>query len=245
MRKWTKFLLAAGLFWLMQPSGDAQNVTCIGSSLCSGGGFTGGSVAGASVFTSTVTFGTALDAANSVSLGVTAGCITFEGSGADASETSLCATNPSGDTIINLPNLGAVTATAAVLSSTQSWTSIQTFTGTLNYVGGVTAVTTTTATTAATSAATFTNTGDTDGATLTLLDNPSAGAWWNVAITVAQTLTITPPSGETLYLGADQCVVSITSNTIGSTLTIRAVVGGSGGVFMASGSLGTWVCNDV
>jgi hypothetical protein len=178
-------------------------------------------------------------------MNVTAGCITFEGSGADANEISLCATNPSGDTIINLPNLGAVTATAGVLSQNQTWTAIQSFTGTLNYVGGVTAVTTTATTTAATSAATYTNTGDADGSAVTLLDNPSAGAWWNFAITVAQTMTITPSTGETLYLGADQCVVSITSNTVGSTLSIRAVVGGSGGVFMAFGSLGTWVCNDV
>lgn len=220
------------------------HVSCNGTAWSTLGGFSGGTVEDATVFTDTVTFGTALDAANSITFNQTTGCVEFEGSSADTSETTLCVTNPSGDSVFNLPNIGGATRTLAMSDHTQAWTAIQTFTGTLNYVGGVTAVTGTTATTAATSAATFTNTGDTDGAAVTLLDNAGAGTWWNFAITVAQTLTITPATGESLYLGADQCLASITSNVVGSTLTIRTVVGGSGGVFMAFGSQGTWVCND-
>lgn len=196
----------------------------------------------ANVFSASTVFGTAAAAANSVELNETAGCITFEGSGADANESRLCVTNPNADRTMSLPNGG----TAFMMSDAASTvTASHVFQSGIYYWAPVEAVTVTKTTTGAEGNETYTNTGDTDGSAITLIDNPSAGQAWHFAVTAAQTVTIVPSAGESLYLAADQCVVSITSNTIGSTLTIRAVVGGSGGVFMTFGASGTWVCNDV
>ena len=94
---------------------------------------------------------------------------------------------------------------------------------------------------------TYTNTGDEDGnATITLADNPDAGVSWRFAVTQSggHAIYIVPPSGESLYLGTDLCAGSISSAFVGATLEIRAVVGGSGGVYMSFGSVGGWSCND-
>lgn len=184
--------------------------------------------------------------ANALSAQETAGCFTFEGSSADTIQTRLCVTNPTGaDTTINLPNVAA-SATVATRDASQTFTGTQIFSGVLYGVGPLAAVTTTATTSAATagtgSAITFTNTGDADGSAITLMNDPTAGTFWNFAVTVGQTVTITASAGETLYHGATACGTSLTSNTIGSTITIRTVVGGSGGVFMTYGGNGTWVC---
>jgi hypothetical protein len=160
--------------------------------------------------------------------GDTTKCFTFEASGVTTGNTR----------VITLPNANATIAATNVAAA---WTASIIQTG-IN--GGVEAVTTAKTTTANETGETYTNTGDADGATITLLNDPTAGTYWKIAVTVAQTLTIVPSAGESLYLGADQCGVSITSNAIGSTLEIRTVVGGSGGVFMAFGSIGTLNCND-
>ena len=107
----------------------------------------------------------------------------------------------------------------------------------------VEAVTTTKTTAVTDDGAVFTNAGDTDGATITLMNDPVAGLMHTVVITAAQTLTIVPSSGETLYWNGDQCAVSITSATVGSTIRIRAAVGGAGGMWVATGG-GTVACND-
>jgi hypothetical protein len=107
----------------------------------------------------------------------------------------------------------------------------------------VEAVTTTRLTAAADDGIVLTNTGDTDGATITLMNDPVAGLMHTVIVTAAQTLTIVPSSGETLYWNGDQCVASITSATIGSTIHIRAATGGSGAIWVATGG-GTVACND-
>jgi hypothetical protein len=90
----------------------------------------------------------------------------------------------------------------------------------------------------------YTNTGDGDGSTIALVNDPAAGLVYTVAVTAAQTITITPAAGETLRLAADACAVSLTSNTVGSVVTIESVVGGAGGVWQAHSATGTWVCND-
>lgn len=89
----------------------------------------------------------------------------------------------------------------------------------------------------------YTNTGDGDGSSIALLDNPTVGTTYEVAVTVAQTITITPGSGETLKLAGDTCGTSITSNVVGSTLKVKAVVGGAAGSWYVVSSVGTWVCN--
>src|SRR5262245_12122120 len=70
-----------------------------------GSAFAGGTVPGATVFSAVVTFGTAQDAANSVMMNETAGCITFEGATSDGIESRLCATDPtSADQTYALPD---------------------------------------------------------------------------------------------------------------------------------------------
>lgn len=215
---------------------------------CSGGACTieGASVAtgtAANIFTARNTFGSAADAANAVDINETAGCITFEGSGADGIEGRLCISNPSGsDSTYNLPNAAASVILASI-SQAQSYTGIQTFSSGFAGPAAVEAVTVSKTTTLLESQETYTNTGDTDGATITLLNDPTVGAVWHVAVTVAQTITIAPSAGESLYMGTDQCNTSMTANAIGATVTIRAVSGGSGGVYMAFGASG-WTCVD-
>ena len=88
----------------------------------------------------------------------------------------------------------------------------------------------------------YTNTGDGDGSAVTLLDDPTVGTFYTVALTVAQTVTVTPNTGETLYLGADQCVASITMTAIGASLRVVAAKGGASGIWVADGNGAT--CND-
>lgn len=135
----------------------------------------------------------------------------------------------------------------ASLPSSQTWTGSNTFSGNVTFSVGmlnvISAVTTTATTNTSTSNYLYTNTGDTDGATITLMDNPAAGTAWNFAINAAQTLTIVASTGETLMHGASTCGTSLTSNTVGSTIRIVTVVSGSGGVLMTFGATGTWTCN--
>lgn len=91
----------------------------------------------------------------------------------------------------------------------------------------------------------FYYTGDTDGQTFTLLDNPTIlGTMWNFVVTSTQasnSMSIAPPSGETLRDGVSTCS-TFTSTTIGSTATIMVTATGSGGHFTVVNKLGTWVC---
>ena len=94
---------------------------------------------------------------------------------------------------------------------------------------------------------TYTNTGDEIGnVTFTLMDDPDAGVAWRFAVTESggHAIIIAPSSGESLYLGTDLCQASISSSFVGATIEVRAVVGGSSGVYMTFGSVGGWSCND-
>lgn len=64
-------------------------------------------IAGDFVATGKWTFGTAADAASSLRLGETAGCIVREGATADAFESTTCTTDPTVDVTFNYPNPGA------------------------------------------------------------------------------------------------------------------------------------------
>ena len=66
---------------------------------------------------------------------------------------------------------------------------------------------------------------------------------YHVAVTAAQTITITAAAGESLRFGASTCGTSLTSNTVGSAVTIVAASGGAGGIWMAISATGTWTCN--
>lgn len=107
-------------------------------------------------------------------------------------------------------------------------------------LASVTANTGSTTTTAAQSGVLFTNTGDADGSAVTMLNDPTVGAYYSVVVTAAQTITVAPGSGETLYLNAATCA-NVTSATVGAVLSISAVTGGSGGIWVASGA--GWTCN--
>lgn len=117
---------------------------CNGSAWSGLGGVTS-PVSGDYVWTGKATFGSAADAANSVRMGDTAGCIAFEGSSADASETLLCATNPTADVTFNTPNASAGTysllTTAAAVTVAQGGTGLATGTsGGVPYFSGSTTI---------------------------------------------------------------------------------------------------------
>lgn len=89
----------------------------------------------------------------------------------------------------------------------------------------------------------YTNTGDADGSAITLLNDPAVGTTICVAVTAAQTITISPSADELLYMGTDNCAASMTANAVGATVTIRAMTGGSGAIWTSFGASG-WTCND-
>lgn len=89
----------------------------------------------------------------------------------------------------------------------------------------------------------YTNTGDADGSSITLLNDPAVGMTTRVAVTAAQTITIAASAGESLRFGASTCGTSLTSATVGSTATIVAVTGGSGAIWATTEAMGTWTCN--
>jgi hypothetical protein len=106
----------------------------------------------------------------------------------------------------------------------------------------VEAVTTTRVTAAIDDGMVFTNTGDADGAAITLMNDPVAGLTHRMLITAAQTLTISPSSGETVYLNGVACVgTPASSSTIGSSATFIASSAGSGAIWIALAT-GTWAC---
>jgi len=102
-----------------------------------------------------------------------------------------------------------------------------------------------TATTAALSGTVYTNTGDADGSSLVLLNDPTVGVFYDVVNTVAQLVTVSPSAGETLYLNNDNCVASITMTSIGTSVRIVAAKGGAGGIWVALGDTASGLtCND-
>lgn len=87
----------------------------------------------------------------------------------------------------------------------------------------------------------YTNTGDADGASITLPNDPTVGCCYMFAVTAAQTLTVAPSAGETLYEDGVACGTSYSSATVGSNANICSATGGSGAIWVASASSFTCV----
>ena len=89
----------------------------------------------------------------------------------------------------------------------------------------------------------YTNTGDADGTTFTLPNDPTAGLTYTFVATVAQTMTIAFNTGETIEdVNGDNCAASIVLSD-GDSVTLTAAIGGSGGVWHVIGGAG-YVCTD-
>ncbi len=94
------------------------------------GALAGSGAAGAQVLTDRVTFGSAADAANAVDFNVTAGAITFEGTGVDAFEVTLTAANAGADATVTIP---ATTTTLSGNAIANVFTLANTFQAQTNY----------------------------------------------------------------------------------------------------------------
>lgn len=89
-------------------------------------------------------------------------------------------------------------------------------------------------------------TGDTDGQTFTLPNDPAVlGLFWKFIVTQTQasnSMSIAPNTGETLRDGTSDCS-TLTATAIGSVVEIQVTATGSGGHFTVVDKLGTWTCN--
>ena len=112
--------------------------------------------------------------------------------------------------------------------------------GTLFSVIGVVANTGAAAPSNDTSGALYTNTGDADGSSVTLPNDPALGTVFEACVTVAQALDIIPNSGESIRDGAATGSTKITANTVGATIRLVAVTGGSGAVWVVMSKTGAW-----
>jgi hypothetical protein len=74
----------------------------------------------------------------------------------------------------------------------------------------------------------ITNTGNAGGLAVTLLNDPTAGVTYRICVTAAQSVSIAPSAGESLYFNGSTAS-SISTSTVGSCVTVLAAVGGSGG----------------
>jgi hypothetical protein len=111
--------------------------------------------------------------------------------------------------------------------------------GGVNLYREVTAVTTTATPDGTNSNIVYTNEGDADGATVTL---PTAvkGLTFTFYVQTAQTLTVTANTGDTIRVSSNVTAAagSITSNVVGSSLTLVAI---NSVEWVAVSALGTWV----
>lgn len=76
-----------------------------------------------------------------------------------------------------------------------------------------------------------TNTGNAGSLAITLLDDPTAGVQTEVCVTAAQTITISPNTGESMYFNGSTAS-SISSANVGSCARFTAVTGGSGAIWV-------------
>jgi hypothetical protein len=113
--------------------------------------------------------------------------------------------------------------------------------GTLLHELNVEVVTTTKTTTLAESNELYTNTGDGDGSTITLLNDPTIGAVYTFVATAAQTITVVASSGETIESSGSTCATSVTL-TDGQSVTIVAATAGSGAQWHVIAGVG-FTCN--
>lgn len=86
----------------------------------------------------------------------------------------------------------------------------------------------------------YTNTGDADGSTVTLPNDPTIGTCFDFAVRVNQNLTIAPSTGESIQDAGTNGTTSSVSNTVGSTMRVCAITNGSGAVWQVMFKTGTW-----
>ncbi len=89
----------------------------------------------------------------------------------------------------------------------------------------------------------YTNTGDADGTAFTLPNDPSIGSKYCFMSTVAQTMTISPNTGETIRYDGSTCATVTLGAAIGESAELRAATGGSGAMWILYMNTGGAVCN--
>ena len=89
----------------------------------------------------------------------------------------------------------------------------------------------------------YTNTGDADGTAFTLPNDPSIGSKYCFMSTVAQTMTISPNTGETVRYDGSTCATVTLGAAIGESAELRAATGGSGAMWILYTNTGGAVCN--
>jgi hypothetical protein len=106
------------------------------------------------------------------------------------------------------------------------------------YTLPVVAVTTTASPAATNSGTVYTNEGDADGATVTL-PTAAAGLRFFFYVSVAQVLTVTAASGDTIRIASSVTAAagSITSAVVGSAVTLVAI---NSTEWVATSSVGSW-----
>lgn len=150
------------------------------------------------------------------------GCLNGTASG--VSSTSLAF---SGITSATNTTAAMVVGSGASLSATGTGTITAT-----NVAQAVSAQTGTTYTTTATDAI-ITNTGNSGSLAITLLNDPTAGVTTRVCVTAAQSVSVAPNTGESLYFNGTTAS-SISTSTVGSCVTLLAAKGGSGGIWIVT-----------
>lgn len=97
-----------------------------------------------------------------------------------------------------------------------------------------------TAATATDAGTMYQNTGQGATRTVTLVDNPVAGVYYDFCVIAAQSITVTPGAGETFRDVGTTGSTQITSNTVGSCMRLMAVAGGSTSAWVVVWKNGTW-----
>jgi hypothetical protein len=127
---------------------------------------------------------------------------------------------------------------AGNLTIAETGTTPSLYTATLRAGVKVTPVTTTASPAATDTRTVYTNEGDADGATITL-PTAVAGLQFTVCVDVAQTLTVTASSGDTIRIASNVTAAagSITSAVVGSSVTLVAI---NATEWIATSSVGSW-----
>jgi hypothetical protein len=84
---------------------------------------------------------------------------------------------------------------------------------------------------------TITNTGNAGTLAITLMNDPTAGLTHRICEVDAQTITVAPSAGETMYFGGTTATL-LTSGAVSACIVVTAVTGGSGAKWFASASGG-------
>ena len=89
----------------------------------------------------------------------------------------------------------------------------------------------------------YTNTGDADGTTFTLPDDPTAGSFYCFVATVAQLMEIDANTGESVVSNGTKCANFNIGAAIGESLGVIAATGGSGAVWTPLWNNGGFTCS--